>query len=113
MSHLFHSFTGKAFDITYIQLKFYSPRPASFAIYKKRTDDSPWTPFQFYSYDCALSYSTPDKAILTRENETRASCTSEFSDISPLTGGHVVFTTLEGRPSSRDFENSPELQVSF
>jgi len=27
--------TGKAYDITYVRLKFQSPRPASFAIYKK------------------------------------------------------------------------------
>ena len=26
---------GKAYDITYVRLKFQSPRPASFAIYKK------------------------------------------------------------------------------
>lgn len=56
------------------------------------------------------TYGTPDRAVLTRENETRALCTSEFSDISPLTGGNIVFTTLEGRPSAHDFENSPVLQ---
>ena len=27
--------SGKAYDITYVRLKFQSPRPASFAIYKK------------------------------------------------------------------------------
>ena len=95
------------------QLKFYSPRPESFAIYKKRTDDSPWVPFQFYSHDCLFVYGLPDKATFTETNETRAACTSEFSDISPLTGGTVVFTTLEGRPSGRDYENSPKIQVTF
>ncbi|XP_022238074.1 laminin subunit gamma-1-like [Limulus polyphemus] len=40
----------------------------------------------------------------------RALCTSEFSDISPLTGGNVAFSTLEGRPSAYNFENSPALQ---
>lgn len=42
--------------------------------------------------------------------ETRALCTSEFSDISPLTGGEVAFPTLEGRPSAYNFDNSKELQ---
>ena len=36
-----------------------------------------------------------------------------YSDISPLTGGGVVFSTLEGRPSAYNFENSPVLQVRY
>ncbi|KAF0301703.1 Laminin subunit gamma-1 [Amphibalanus amphitrite] len=40
---------GKAFDITYIRLKFKSPRPESFAIYKKYSADSDWVPYQYYS----------------------------------------------------------------
>uniref|UniRef100_A0A183C492 Lysophospholipid acyltransferase 7 n=1 Tax=Globodera pallida TaxID=36090 RepID=A0A183C492_GLOPA len=35
-----------------------------------------------------------------------AQCTREFSDISPLRGGNVVFDTLEGRPSANNFEES-------
>jgi coxsackievirus/adenovirus receptor len=101
---------GKAFDVSYIRLKFFSPRPASFAIYKKKGDDDDWVPFQYYSFNCMDTYATPDRASLSRENETKALCTSEFSDISPLTGGNVVFTTLEGRPSAHDFDHSRILQ---
>uniref|UniRef100_A0A8C4E0V6 Laminin subunit gamma-1 n=1 Tax=Dicentrarchus labrax TaxID=13489 RepID=A0A8C4E0V6_DICLA len=32
------------------------------------------------------------------------------TDISPLTGGNVAFSTLEGRPSAYNFDNSPVLQ---
>jgi hypothetical protein len=39
---------GKAFDITYVRLWFYSPRPESFAIYKRTSEDGPWIPYQFY-----------------------------------------------------------------
>ena len=49
--------------------------------------------------------------IITRENEAKALCTDEFSDISPLTGGSVAFSTLEGRPSAFEFEESAVLQV--
>lgn len=103
---------GKAFDVTYVRLKFFSPRPMSFAIYRKRKDDEDWLPFQYYSYNCMDTYGVPDMPILTRDNETKALCTSEYSDITPLTGGDIIFTTLEGRPSKHDFENSPVLQVS-
>ncbi|CAG5003313.1 unnamed protein product [Parnassius apollo] len=41
---------GKAYDITYIRIVFYSPRPQSFAIYKKKSEDSDWEPYQYYRY---------------------------------------------------------------
>jgi hypothetical protein len=44
-------------------------------------------------------------------NEAVAQCTREFSDISPLTGGNIAFSTLEGRPSAENFEESEILQV--
>ena len=43
-----HILTEKAFDITYIRIKFQSPRPESFAIYKRTSEDGPWLPYQFY-----------------------------------------------------------------
>lgn len=101
---------GKSFDITYIQIKFHSPRPESFAIYKKTDDSSEWIPYQFYSSNCEHTYGRPNKAIITRENETTAACTDEFSDIAPLSGGSVAFSTLEGRPNAYDFENNQDLK---
>ncbi|XP_046391414.1 laminin subunit gamma-1 isoform X2 [Ischnura elegans] len=101
---------GKAFDITYVRLWFYSPRPEHFAIYKRTSEDSDWEPYQFYSADCRGYYSLPDSNYALRGEETRALCTSEYSDISPLTGGNVAFSTLEGRPSAYNFDSSPELQ---
>lgn len=100
----------KAFDITYVRLKFHSPRPESFAIYKRTAEDGPWIPYQYYSATCRDTYSLPDGSYITRLNETQALCTSEYSDISPLTGGNVAFSTLEGRPSAYDFDNSQSLQ---
>ena len=37
-------------------------------------------------------------------------CTDEFSDMTPLSGGNVAFSTLEGREGAYDFENSRDLQ---
>uniref|UniRef100_A0A6A7FTH6 Laminin subunit gamma-1-like isoform X1 n=3 Tax=Hirondellea gigas TaxID=1518452 RepID=A0A6A7FTH6_9CRUS len=100
---------GKAFDITYVRLYFRSPRPESFAIYKRTSTNSVWTPYQFYSATCEDTYGLPESSYLG-EDETRALCTSEFSDISPLTGGNVPFSTLENRPSAYTFESSAQLQ---
>ncbi|XP_046665340.1 laminin subunit gamma-1 isoform X1 [Homalodisca vitripennis] len=105
----------KAYDITLVRLLFRSPRPESFAIYKRTTENSPWVPFQFYSASCRDTYGLPDtkdpRTPAPREGEeTRALCTSEYSDISPLTGGQVPFSTLENRPSNYKFDSSPELQ---
>ncbi|VDO99749.1 unnamed protein product, partial [Heligmosomoides polygyrus] len=101
---------GKTFDITYVRLKFISPRPESFAIYKKTSLDDDWVPWQFYSGSCRATYGLPDKAPILPGNEAVAQCTKEFSDISPITGGNIAFSTLEGRPSAHAFEDSDVLQ---
>ncbi|KAL1516977.1 hypothetical protein ABEB36_000802 [Hypothenemus hampei] len=101
---------GKAFDITYLLLHFNSPRPESFFISKKTYENDEWTPYQYYSATCRDTYGLPDTNDAEPGKETRALCTSEYSDISPLRGGKVAFGTLEGRPSAENFENSTELQ---
>ena len=128
VKHILHNFifSGKAYDITYVRLKFNSPRPASFAIYKKNrrnpADPDPypeedWIPWQYYSSTCRDTYGLPDLLSIIQPrngidkiNEDRALCNAEFSDLTPLTGANVAFSTLEGRPSMFNFEYSPELQ---
>lgn len=105
-------FSGKAFEITYVRLKFYTSRPESFAIYKRTNETAPWQPYQYYSASCYKTYKKETKAFIRPgEEERTALCTDEFSDISPLTGGNVAFSTLEGRPSAYNFDQSLALQV--
>ena len=121
---------GKSFDITYVRLKFSSPRPETFAIYKKNRRDpwkpdpypeEDWEPWQYYSAYCEDHFRVPDLTSIIqpragpsgraqRVGEARALCTSELSDISPLTGGNVAFSTLEGRQYAYYFDDSPVLQ---
>uniref|UniRef100_A0A8C5EQW4 Laminin, gamma 3 n=1 Tax=Gouania willdenowi TaxID=441366 RepID=A0A8C5EQW4_GOUWI len=102
---------GKAFEITYIRLKFYTSRPESFAVYKRTEQDGPWLPYQYYSASCGKTYGKDAKRYLhPGDDEKSALCTDEFSDISPLTGGNVAFSTLEGRPSAYNFDQSLMLQ---
>ncbi|XP_027875481.1 laminin subunit gamma-1 [Xiphophorus couchianus] len=102
---------GKAFDITYVRLKFHTSRPESFAIYKRSREGGPWVPYQYYSGSCEKTYRKPSHGFIqTGGDEQEALCTDDFSDISPLTGGNVAFSTLEGRPSAYNFDNSPILQ---
>ncbi|XP_061549216.1 laminin subunit gamma-1 [Phycodurus eques] len=102
---------GKAFDITYVRLKFHTSRPESFAIYKRGGEDGAWTPYAFYSGSCEKTYDKSNRGFIrTGEDERRALCTDDFSDISPLTGGNVAFSTLEGRPGAYNFDRSPVLQ---
>uniref|UniRef100_A0A7N9AL39 Laminin subunit gamma-1 n=1 Tax=Mastacembelus armatus TaxID=205130 RepID=A0A7N9AL39_9TELE len=102
---------GKAFDITYVRLKFHTSRPESFTIYKRTREGGPWVPYQYYSGSCEKTYQKPSRGFIrTGEDEQQALCTDDFSDISPLTGGNVAFSTLEGRPSAYNFDHSPVLQ---
>lgn len=103
---------GKAYEITYVRLKFHTSRPESFAIYKRSRAGGPWEPFQFYSASCQKTYGRrPRQFLRPGEDEQVAFCSDEFSDISPLSGGNVAFSTLEGRPSAYNFDGSPALQV--
>ncbi|NXX62583.1 LAMC3 protein, partial [Scopus umbretta] len=102
---------GKAYEITYVRLKFHTSRPESFAIYKRSRAEGPWVPFQYYSASCEKTYGKQQRHYLRPgEDEQVAFCTDEFSDISPLSGGNVAFSTLEGRPSAYNFDGSPALQ---
>ncbi|XP_075027084.1 laminin subunit gamma-3 [Calonectris borealis] len=102
---------GKAYEITYVRLKFHTSRPESFAIYKRSRAEGPWVPFQYYSASCEKTYGKRQRHYLQPgEDEQVAFCTDEFSDISPLSGGNVAFSTLEGRPSAYNFDGSPALQ---
>lgn len=66
------------------------------------------------SATCRDTYSLPDfLSVMKGEDESRALCTSEYSDISPLQNGNVAFSSLEGRPSAINFEHSVELQACY
>ena len=116
--------TEKAYDITYVRLKFSSPRPESFAIYKKfrenpwEEDPDPeggWIPWQFYSASCRDMFRLPESSVLIparKLGEDRALCTQilpSFSDFN-LTDTEVPFYTLQGRPGAANLDHSPELQ---
>lgn len=65
-----------------------------------------------FSATCRDTYGLPDyQSVKAGEDESRALCTSEYSDISPLQNGNIAFSSLEGRPSAIHFEHTVELQV--
>ncbi|KAJ3650073.1 hypothetical protein Zmor_021781 [Zophobas morio] len=108
---------GKKYELTYVSLQFCpnTPKPDSIAIYKSMDYGKTWQAFQFYSTQCRRVYGRPNKATITKVNEQEARCT----DAHRYTGGdnqslgqssRIAFSTLEGRPSALDFDNSPVLQ---
>ncbi|XP_028830196.1 netrin-1a isoform X2 [Denticeps clupeoides] len=101
---------GKKFEVTYVSLQFCSPRPESMAIFKSMDHGKTWVPFQFYSAQCRKMFNRPSRAPITKQNEQEAVCTDAHTDLHPLAGGLIAFSTLDGRPSAHDFDNSPVLQ---
>lgn len=95
-------------------LRFKSPRPDSFAIYKKTAPGSDWTPYQFFSTSCQSTYGKQDVSgrwLIQTSEPNEAFCKSEYGDIFPFSNGRIPFSTLEGRPGANDFDNSPVLQA--
>ncbi|KAK9502852.1 hypothetical protein O3M35_011546 [Rhynocoris fuscipes] len=104
---------GKKYELTYVSLQFCpkAPKPDSIAIYKSMDYGKTWQPFQFYSGQCRKFYGRPNRAVITKANEQEALCTDShrFTGDSPV-ASRIAFSTLEGRPSAIDFDNSPVLQ---
>ncbi|KAK3797471.1 hypothetical protein RRG08_049303 [Elysia crispata] len=101
---------NKKYELTYVSLEFCSARPDSMAIYKSDDYGRTWKAFQYYSNNCRAMYNKSARSIVTKANEQEALCTEAFSQIDPLSGARVAFSTLEGRPSSANFDKSPALQ---
>ncbi|XP_030017550.1 netrin-1 isoform X2 [Sphaeramia orbicularis] len=106
---------GRRFEITYISLQFCHQGepsdPISISILKSMDFGRSWRPMQHYSADCPGHFGLPTLTVAqTRHQETEPLC----SDPRPLQkqrGGMVLaFSTLDGRPSSPDFDYSPTLQ---
>lgn len=106
---------GRRFEITYISMQFCQHRdpsePISISILKSMDYGRSWRPMQHYSSDCHRTFGVPSQtAAPSRHQETEPLC----SDPRPLQkqrGGTVLaFSTLDGRPSSPDFDHSHTLQ---
>ncbi|KAF6203307.1 hypothetical protein GE061_003725 [Apolygus lucorum] len=105
---------GKKYELTYVSLQFcpHSFKADSLAVYKSMDYGKTWQPFQFYSSQCRKLYGRPNRAVITKANEQEALCsdsTSRLSADAPY-GSRIAFSTLEGRPSAAEFDNSPVLQ---
>lgn len=109
---------GKKFELTYVSLQFCpkSIKPDSIAIYKSVDYGITWQPFQFYSSQCRRVYGRPNRAPITKLNEQEARCSDTHRHNGDLTssmyGGRIAFSTLEGRPSASNFDQSAVLQVN-
>ena len=58
----------KAFDITYVRLRFHTSVPESFAIYKQTCETCPWEPYQYYSASCETTYGVRTRDYILKDN---------------------------------------------
>jgi len=67
-------------------------------------------PYQYYSSNCLAMYNVPANQVVRKDDEAIALCSEEHSDITPLTGASIVFSTLEERPNAYKFEETASLK---
>lgn len=104
-----HLSFGKAYELTYVSLQICpnSIKPDSLAIYKSVDFGHLWQPLQYYSSECRKMYNMPNQITSTVFNEDEARCSDSHHQ---NLGNRLAFSTLEGRPSAIDLENSKKLQ---
>ena len=100
----------KQFELSYISIQFYSPRPAAMVIYKSMNHRKTWIPYQFYARNCQIRFGLTNRASANLTNEQEALCSEEYSSPLPLSGGRVIFNPIKGRPSEGNFDTSHILQ---
>jgi len=125
---------GKKYEVTYVSLQFCTARPEyAVSIYKSADHGKTWSPFQYYSSRCRKVFGKSLRSTAQKSNEQEAFC-SDFGGAllgnsgagshnggggSLSSGGirrgtsgslRTAFSTLEGRPTANDFDNSPVLQ---
>ncbi|MFT7810081.1 netrin-1-like [Arapaima gigas] len=106
---------GRRFEVTYISLQFCQQGEQvdtlSISIFKSMDHGRSWRPLQFYSPDCLGTFSLPSRtAAPSRRQETEPLCTDPRPLQKHRGGLLLAFSTLDGRPSASDFDNSPVLQ---
>lgn len=104
---------GKKFELTYVSLQFCgSGKPDSLAIYKSSDYGVTWQPFQFYSTNCQLIYGRASRSQrhILPEREHEPLCSDPNADTNAQSNTRIAFSTLEGRPSAYEFDQSPLLQ---
>lgn len=101
---------GKKFELTYVSLQFCSAIADSMIFYKSTNYGKSWIPLQYYSSDCLKTYRKDPNAVISKANEQEAVCSEDYSKTRSRKGTRVAFSTLQDRPSSYHFEESPVLQ---
>lgn len=101
---------GKKYELTYVILPFCNKLPESLALYKSADFGRKWVPLQYYSSDCRGMYNVEENGVILKTHEQAAVCTNVYSNSNPYTNTRIAFSTVEGRPSAHDLENSAVLR---
>ncbi|BHF70543.1 laminin subunit [Sparganum proliferum] len=101
---------GTQFHVNYVYLMFKSPRPHAMVIHKKFSDDSPWTPWAYFSSNCLTYFGMPYEQMHEFSRPDEVVCREEYSTLQPLYDGEVVFSVINGRPGYEDFFQNAALQ---
>uniref|UniRef100_A0AAY4AYD7 Laminin subunit alpha 3 n=1 Tax=Denticeps clupeoides TaxID=299321 RepID=A0AAY4AYD7_9TELE len=100
------------FHVAYVLIKFAnSPRPDLWILERSVDHGKTFTPWQYFAHskrECIEQFGKQPNLRIVGDDEQI--CTTEYSRIVPLEDGEIVVSLVNGRPGSRNFSYSPELQ---
>lgn len=80
------------FYFTHVVLTFRSPRPAAAVVEVSRDFGATYVIHQYYSNDCEGDFGLPERSSISNFGEVI--CTSEYSDLMPLSNGEVTILCM-------------------
>ncbi|KAK3545923.1 hypothetical protein QTP70_016974 [Hemibagrus guttatus] len=103
---------GQLFHVAYIIVKFAnSPRPDLWVLERSVDHGRTFAPWQYFAHlkkDCIERFGKEPNARTVRDDDQI--CTTEYSRIVPLENGEIFVSLVNGRPGSKNFAHSPNLQ---
>jgi laminin alpha 3/5 len=90
-----------------------SPRPGTWILERSTDFGQTYTPWYYFApsrSECLDLFKVNPLVPLSRDDQKQ--CVSKYSEIPPFENGEMYISLVNGRPSAKQYQFSPTLQVN-